>query len=173
MDDKELAKTLNVFEYHIKHNEDGSIDLTTHGSGMWVPKRTLNEIPIQIDTVFGSVNIEFNIPMKNFPRIIKGDCFIQFIKEYTQTPKVIKGEVVLMTALPPSAYIPWLFVDVMQVTFRGSSKRILAVEKILNSGRIGGKMPRELIPTKINELRDMDAEYNQSVEKVRKRMTGR
>jgi hypothetical protein len=173
MDDKELAKKLNVHEDQILQNDDGTIDLNCRGRQLWQPKPTLKEIPIQINLVLGSVLIEFNLPMKNFPRIIKGDCFIKSIKEYTQMPKIIKGEVLLMTALPPSAYIPWLMVDVMQVTFHGSTKRIIAIEKILNSDRIGGKMPRELIPTKINELRDMDAEYNQSIEKIRKRMIGR
>jgi hypothetical protein len=35
--------------------------------------------------------------------------------------------------------------------------KVQAIHKIINLGRVNGKVPRELIPSKINELRDLDA----------------
>ncbi len=78
------------------------------------------------------------------------------IKDLSFLPKKAKEIYIgnLSGILRNSDFIPFLFVDSI-ITFDNSVEFI----KILNNGRINGKMPRELIPGKINELRDLDANH--------------
>ncbi len=65
-------------------------------------------------------------------------------------------------------YIPILLMQVNEIIVQGSTDDQIgresfteAVEEILNSDRVDGKIPRNLIPTKINQLRALDEGYDE------------
>jgi hypothetical protein len=94
--------------------------------------------------------------LKSCPEYVKHNFFCnQLVTSYVGFPKYIKGFVVLgdKHPIPFESYVPVLFGIVIDTIFHGSHE----LSEILNKGRVDGKMPRELIPTKINQLRNMDA----------------
>ncbi len=74
------------------------------------------------------------------------------VNDLSFLPKKVNWLNITGLTLPPEMYIPVLFTT----TKRVSIERRDAKWEILNEGRIHGKMPRELVPNKINQLRDLD-----------------
>jgi hypothetical protein len=121
------------------------------------------EIPVQFGHC-GTFYVDHNIlnSLKGAPISCVGDfdCSHNKIRTLEFLPKSMRR--LNATACPylkPSGCIPALFSKMESITLNGGLKRTAKAEaeRIIMDGRIDGVMPRELIPSKINELRDLDA----------------
>jgi hypothetical protein len=74
-------------------------------------------------------------------------------------PKEFSYMVDNSTDYPLSGYVPLLFSKItgLPTYFNLTFDCVTELSEILFNGRIDGVMPRELIPTKINQLRDLEA----------------
>jgi hypothetical protein len=84
------------------------------------------------------------------------DCNISTLAFLPRVVKVLDASGLLdknKKLLPPTTYIPILLVTVNLIIV---NEKQIELDQILNKDRVNGKMPRELIPTKINQLRGLD-----------------
>jgi hypothetical protein len=122
------------------------------------------EFPVQLLNVQGNCGLSDSKikTTTNFPRSVKGWFMApKALKELNNLPKKVGERIWLPFAnkiLLPSAFIPVLFIETALVIIGTPRSKNLPnlMDDILNDGRIDGKMPRELIPGKINQLRDLD-----------------
>jgi hypothetical protein len=130
-----LEEALVKFGLHNKAtiNSNGIVDID--GNAYIHPGKSKTILPLKFRTVTG----EFMVSNSSLQTL---DGF----------PKSAQRITILRIEAAPSGYIPLLF-SVTQQTQVSTE----AIQMILNDGReANGKMPRELIPGKINQLRDMD-----------------
>jgi hypothetical protein len=135
--------------------------------------RTLENCPEIVDGDF--VCTENNIVSFEGAPISCKDFYAESnkITSLKYLPKNVRSIEVGDNKLIPSQMIDALFItmtgqlncstggfDFLRYNDKNSKKfttKVQAIHKIINLGRVNGKMPRELIPSKINELRDLDA----------------
>jgi hypothetical protein len=117
------------------------------------------------DYQIGTVNGEFDVRSNNLESLEGGPVRVtgdyncsdnRTLESLNFFPKFIGKNCKLGSndKLTPSAHIPVLFSEIHGEIFTNW----LLLDYILKNDRVNGKMPRELIPARINALRDMDTE---------------
>ncbi len=80
------------------------------------------------------------------------------IKDFSFLPK--KSKMLSLSNIVntrPSDYVLLLLLEAEQISVTGfGHERVQKLTKIFNEGRVNNRIPRELIPGKINELRELD-----------------
>jgi hypothetical protein len=135
-------------------HEDGSV---TFNLPVDWSRAGISEVPYKIREVRGEFNISQNsiTTLKGGPDEVYGQfyCNETAITSLKFIPKFIDGDAYFLSnKIPPIECVPALLSVVIGQIYLG--KRELF--EILNTGRIAGKMNRELIPGKINQLRELD-----------------
>jgi hypothetical protein len=128
----------------------------------WNRKVKYETLPVQLNNVKGDCNfLEATFTStENFPRSVEVDFWApQTLTELKNIPKKVGRNTCLPIPknLTVEDYIPALFIETVSVRLGGliQSEKGNAIARILTSDRVNGKMPRELIPGKINELREL------------------
>ncbi len=121
----------------------------------------LREIPFPFYSVLGLFTVRQNTWLestKNFPKYAgqltaEGTVF----KEVIDLPKKVYDWVYFTFDGKAETMIKLLFVDCpeIKVVTRHNQEASPELTRIINTGRDNGRMPRELIPGKINQIRDM------------------
>jgi hypothetical protein len=140
---------------------DGSFDHM--GNFSFVEEKIFEEFPIQFNIIHGSFILTYSYikSTKCFPRKVEGDVRLAGtkIKSLEGITRDISGNFVLPKIgwNEPEVYIPVLFIKCFAVMFGRNDDTLSSqrIAKILTDGRVNRQMPRELIPGKINELRDL------------------
>jgi hypothetical protein len=116
----------------------------------------IKALEYQIGFVAGMFNISGNplTSLHGCPYRVEGDLSIRSLQVTSLEfiPKYVAGDVYCDNNQNPSVCIPLLLGEYHKRIWTGMHE----VDKILFKDRINGKMPRELIPGKINQLRDLD-----------------
>jgi hypothetical protein len=124
----------------------------------------MTRLPIDFGEVLGSFGFRSDLNLTTLEgcphTVMKSfDCSgMRNLKSLKGLPKKTRI-LIIQGGLPAIEYLPALFSNVedyISVTQgEGSSSQDIIIEKILENGRVDGKMDRLLIPEKINQLRDM------------------
>jgi hypothetical protein len=161
-------------------DDDGSIittDVTNFSNQLWVvmpfnfkESGSFNCSHNPITTLEGApkkVNGNFRCIKTKITNLTGGPEWVEASYEVYSTetlvsakgfPKFVGGEVKIELNSKPEACIPLLFAEIygpIKIMCEPKNINCVIIEEILEMGRVRGKMPRELIPGKINELRDL------------------